>query len=429
MLLYNIMPQLPKRNTLDFAPDSIISASKKMSVVQSSQMQDAMDTDATLRPVKNTNETKREMGRFLDTIGEWGDTINAIIGIARRMGVNDLNQQIADEFNRQEGAGRAHLARLYGGMDPDPSGKAPRGRPKKKKDIEFDIVEEPQVASSSKPVRTIIDFFERASKGTEEPRHPNASAFAERGESKGQARSSVRSDDFDEMLDEEGGDLDPEDPSDSSSSSASSISSRSSYYGDSDSLGPIEAPAENETLNRPASALIQYILRATRLLRDADRLVSTLRDNKQYLSGGDIEEFKVAYNVLINQWKKLGSGADLGGFNFFDALTEQVEFGGEMLKVLNDERKKLMMDILILVNSYNANESLQPAFDPTRLVQPVKNVLSNYGEPNIATQKGFFPVPEVVGAGRNFYGKTINETKDIPTIWGARQSCPTKYLL
>jgi hypothetical protein len=86
-----------------------------------------------------------------------------------------------------------------------------------------------------------------------------------------------------------------------------------------------------------------------------------------------------------------------------------------------------MMDILILVNSYNANESLQPAFDPSRLVQPVKNVLSNYGEPNIATQMGFFP--PTIGAGRNFYGKTINETKDIPTIWGARQSCPTKYLL
>jgi hypothetical protein len=406
-----------------------------MSVIQSSQMQDAMDTDATLRPVKNTNETKREMERFLSIIGEWGDTINALIGIARNAGFANLTQLILDDFNRQEGAGRAHLARLYGGMDPSEEGlaqmssmfseKSPRGRPKKKKDIEFDIVEEPQVASSSKPVRTIIDFFERASKGTEGPRHPNASAFAERAESKGQARSSARADDFEELLDEEGGDFDPEDPSDSSSSSASSISSRPSYY----RRDPLEAPGDSRALNRPASALTQYILRATRLLRDADTIVGNLKDNKQFLSGGDIEELKVAYNVLIKQWEKLGSGGDLGGFSFFDVLTEQVEYGGEMLKVLNDERKKLMMDILILVNSYNANESLQPAFDPTRLVQPVKNVLSNYGEPNIATQEGFFPVPEVVGAGRNFYGKTINETKDIPTIWGARQSCPTKYLL
>jgi hypothetical protein len=161
--------------------------------------------------------------------------------------------------------------------------------------------------------------------------------------------------------------------------------------------------------------------------------VGNLKDNKQFLSGGDIEEFKVVYNILIKKWEQLGSGADLGGFNFFDVLTEQVEFGGEMLKILNDERKKLMMDILILVNSYNANESLQPAFDPARLVQPAKNVLSNYGDANIVSQMGFFPETTgeiaVYGAGRNFYGKTINATKDIPTIWGARQSCPTKYLL
>jgi hypothetical protein len=36
----------------------------------------------------------------------------------------------------------------------------------------------------------------------------------------------------------------------------------------------------------------------------------------------------------------------------------------------------------------------------------------------------------MTGAGRNFYGKKINPSADIPTIWSSRiQSCPTKYLL
>ena len=80
-----------------------------------------------------------------------------------------------------------------------------------------------------------------------------------------------------------------------------------------------------------------------------------------------------------------------------------------------------MMDILIVVNSYNANESLNPSFDPATLVQPVKNVLDDYGTEN--------RIASVIGSGRNFFGKKINEARDIPNIYGRHQACPTKYLL
>jgi hypothetical protein len=78
-----------------------------------------------------------------------------------------------------------------------------------------------------------------------------------------------------------------------------------------------------------------------------------------------------------------------------------------------------MMDILMLVNAYQA--TVLPNMDPRTLLQPVANVLDNYGAVN--------QVSEALGAGRNFYGKTINTSRDIPNIYGSRQSCPTKYLL
>jgi len=136
------MPQLPKRNTLDFAPDSIISASKKMSVVQSSQMKDATEMDAIVRPIKNENDTKREMGRFTNIIGEIGDIFNRIRSLGSTQGFKELTQWVVNDL--EEGAGRRHLSRLYGGADPSEEGlsameglfnnpKKPRA-PRKKKD-------------------------------------------------------------------------------------------------------------------------------------------------------------------------------------------------------------------------------------------------------------------------------------------------------
>jgi hypothetical protein len=417
------MPQLPNRNNLDFAPDSIISASKKLSVVQSSQMKDALDTDATLRPIKDANDTKREMGRFVDKIAEIGDLFNMIRTVTARLGyvtLGNMGQALAD---REEGAGRRHLARLYGGMDPSEEGlssmtnlgifKQPR-KPRKKVEL---IISDSASEASPKPtqgkVRNITDFFEKLSKGTGEiPRVVTSSSAEDRSESRGQSRSSARTEDFDELEDAEGADFDPSEPSSSSSSGASSISSNESTFGDFD-------PDRRGKIYEkdPRARIVDGILRATKLMREADRIALALKDYKQYLDPSDINDLKDSYQVLIKTWASFS--APFEGFDLFDFLSHEIDFVDDMLKILNDERKKLMMDILMLVNAYQA--TVLPNMDPRTLLQPVANVLDNYGAVN--------QVSEALGAGRNFYGKTINVSRDIPNIYGSRQFCPTKYLL
>ena len=421
------MPQLPKRNTLDFAPDSIISASKKLSVVQSSQMKDAQDTDATLRPIKNANDTKREMGRFVDKIAEIGDLFNFIRTQSTRYANTYpelTSQALAD---REEGAGRAHLARLYGGMDPSEEGlasmtnlgifKQPTNRGRPRKVNISDTASEASPKPSKGKVRDITDFFERLSKqsSSEMPRMPTGASAEDRSESRGQARSETRTEDFDELEDESGGDFDPSDSSSSSSSSYfSDFGSNDSTFGDGD-RGRRDTAIT--TIEDPKARIVDAILRATKLMREADRIALALKEYKQYLDPSDIDDLKDSYQILIKKWDEFKEPVE--GFDLFFILSYKVEFVDDMLKILNDERKKLMMDILILVNAYQA--TILPNMDPMTLIQPVANVLDNYGAVN--------QVSEALGAGRNFYGKTINMSRDIPNIYGARQACPTKYLL
>ena len=392
MLLYNIMPQLPKRNTLDFAPDSIISASKKMSIVQSSQMKDANEMDAVVRPIKNENDTRREMGRFTNIIGEIADTFTRIRSLGASKGYRDLAEW--NFGDREEGAGRRHLSRLYGGADPSEEGlSAMEGlfnepkksrAPRKKKKVELIISEDaPEIVSSSRPVRSIVDYFERMSSssprksGTETTRHVSNADYEDRQENRGQARAETRTTDVSEIFDADGGDGYDSDPS-SSSSGSSSLSGRRTEYpagsvGDFADLG--------ESGYSVGQAIVSNILKATKLTRDADTIALAIKDYRQYLSGSDIEELKMAYNVLIKKWESFVE--PFGGFDFISYLSGSIDFVENMIKVLNDERKKLMMDIILFVNSYNANEAISPAFDPRNLIQPIKNVLDSYGTENI----------------------------------------------
>ena len=236
------MPQLPKRNTLDFAPDSVISASKRLSVVQSSQMKDANEMDAIVRPIKNENDTRREMGRFTNIIGEIGDIFNRIRSLGSTQGYKELTQWALADL--EEGAGRRHLSRLYGGMDPSEEGlsameglfnepKKPRA-PRKKKPELIISDDATEVVSSPRPVRSIVDYFERMSSsaprmsGTETTRHVSNADYQDRQENRGQARSEARSDDVSELYDADGGDGYDSDPS--SSSDGSNTRSRRSRF-------------------------------------------------------------------------------------------------------------------------------------------------------------------------------------------------------
>jgi hypothetical protein len=418
------MPTLPKANTLDYNPDSIISASKKIRVVQSEQMKDAEATNATLRPIKDDKTVKSMVRTFVDKIGEIGDTFNLAISQASRIADQDLTYQaLKQEF----GAGRARLARLYGGMDPDPDfvppepedepgsapSKKPRGRPKK--------TTEP----STPKTPTIDTFFQRLVAEPKEP--PRASKLsledvADRAEARGQVNSGARAEEFEDIVDNED-DLDEE----AMIEEAEDVSEFTESVDDDESEN--YAREYSEKIQRqqieiaPNQAIITSILRLTKLMREASSLLTSIKPNLRFVTPDDIEEMKVAYNVLIKKWDMLREPAG-GGYNFFELISTQIDYSAEMLKVLNDERMRLMTAIITLVNSYNANEAVQPNFVPNKLIQPIRNALDTSDAPILPGQ-----ALRYIGAGRNFYGDVINDSRDIPTIWGKRINCPTKYLL
>lgn len=435
------MPLLPKKNTLDYAPDSIISASKRLSTVQSSQMRDANEVNATIRPIKRDNDVKTTMNRFTDKIGEVADLFNHIRSIAGTTATRDLANYTERIVAREMGAGRRHLQRLYGGADPSEEGLSAMAslfnEPEPTEEDLEEIVPAPRRRRGRPPKaksteRDIRSFFERIASGEDEgARHPAPEDFADRAEARGAIRSSARTEDLEDVINDADGIGEEEDsyytgdpseaPLDDEMTDPTADETISAFSEDTDRTG-FEEPetAKAITVRQPTSQMIvQDLLKITKLLRQANTDIEHLRDFKQYLSEANIEELKMAYNVLVKKYAFFI--APVEGFDFISYLSSEIEFGENIIKSMNDERQKLMMDILTLVNSYNANEAVRPNFDPDVLIQPVKGVLDTYGTENVLARS--------VGAGRNFYGSYINDARDIPSIYGARRSCPTKYLL
>jgi len=104
------------------------------------------------------------------------------------------------------------------------------------------------------------------------------------------------------------------------------------------------------------------------------------------LDGNEMSELKTIQNDMRDYWQDLRNKV----YMFVD-----LNYGLNSWTMIMKSIVDFTEQIAIAINSYRQNE---PA------------VLS--------------------GAGRNFYGKKINPSADIPTIWSSRiQSCPTKYLL
>jgi len=103
-------------------------------------------------------------------------------------------------------------------------------------------------------------------------------------------------------------------------------------------------------------------------------------DGKEIADLIDIQRHIKTYSEAVLNWKE-----------FF----ESINYGENTWELLTNATFDFLEQVTIALNSYRQNA----------------------------------PV-ELTGAGRNFYGKKINSTADIPTIWSRRiQDCPTKYLL
>ena len=211
-----------------------------------------------------------------------------------------------------------------------------------------------------------------------------------------------------------------------SSSSNSSSSNRYRYGGDGDDwddgdgddtnsshYSNVGEPQQVIVDGNPNTILSSLILDITRQIRFLDLLlISRIKPAVQQLNTAQLSTLSQAYGTLTEMWKTFSvitiNNLD---FSLAEYFKDVVNFGDQIIRILEEELNKLKIDLLIVVNSYKQNEAIQP--------------------PNF-TPNTFWDtsaVREMEGGGRTFTGRN-HSGRDIPTIWrGAQRECAYKYML
>ena len=161
---------------------------------------------------------------------------------------------------------------------------------------------------------------------------------------------------------------------------------------------------------------------------------------------------KVLLNPNSNVFQQYGVG------DTTKAIIESNEYGDEILNTFNTERQKLCLDLMVVINSWRQNtptgqqmefgDNIQRDFNSTlkKNKDLMMEVEGERGEGFGVAEDVSPDVPEgagrsrkgrprktgqmtLVGNGRNFYGEKINESRDLPCLLSSIRNCPTKYLL
>jgi len=213
----------------------------------------------------------------------------------------------------------------------------------------------------------------------------------------------------------------------SSSSSSSRSSNRYRYGGDGDNWDDGDGDDTNSShysnmgapqqviveVGNPNTILSSLILDITRQIRYMDLLlISRIKPAVQQLNSQQLSTLSKAYATLTELWKTFSvitiNNID---FSLVEYFKDVINFGDQIIRILEEELNKLKIDLLIVVNSYKQNEAIQPP-----------NFTPNSFWDNSA-------VREMEGGGRTFTGRNASG-RDIPTIWrGAQRECAYKYML
>jgi len=141
----------------------------------------------------------------------------------------------------------------------------------------------------------------------------------------------------------------------------------------------------------------------------------------------------------------------VGFDNIEQELVRQNQYADEILNTFDTARKELLLNLTVVINSWRQNtatgqqtemgEELERDFQQTAARNKDLYIAQQRQATGIGEgQEGAGRKPRgrprkdtmsqtLVGCGRNFYGEKINDSRDIPTIWRSYKDCPTKYLL
>jgi hypothetical protein len=361
------MPQLPKKNNLDYNPDATILASKKIRAIALENMKNpVLDPD---QKTLSTLEAEKRLDETFNTLQELAGNYNsAILRLANTLATP-----------ARQGRGR-----LKGGADRDTS-----------------------VASSVSTSPSLREYEERLRRDrsrfsafySDDARNTFAVPSATRG---------VIDDDTMSELPEGGDFVIP--------------------------YTPIDTGRRTESRSFPE---LMFVI--IQLVRKMDILLSSrIRPAINKLSQVQIDLLTKIYQMVENSKEEIQNPLTRSGTDPYTGVARRRvnppqlslplemsvfgQYGDEIFETFKVEVNKLLLNLTVIINSWKQNTPLGQQTEVVRQVEGAGR--KPRGRPKKDTMK-----MTLVGSGRNFYGETINNSRDIPTIWQVYRDCPTKYLL
>jgi len=421
------MPLLPDKNSLDYNPDSIINASKKIASISLERMKNPLE-DPDFATLSNLNANKN-----LDNV------VNTLESLAGKY--HSIVLRLSNILSGKKTGGK--IKKLKGGAEPelrDPQDilrelSRNLGRPRNVQNrrlIRDDDIESSNTGSSSEPSR-FTDFYPdddlNSSATTDSTFYPDeedeVSSFGdfEFEESPQKTRFTI---------------AEPSRVTEDRTSNFNSL------------IFPlIQLTREmNMIINSKIRPVINYLtsLQIQKLNSIYQMVKSSYND---ILFPKTRRERKVdPFTNVVNPKVQPRTRTSLADDVEF-AILESNQFGDEILNTWNTERNNLLINLTVVVNSWKQNTpSGQQTELGERLAKSYQNVADRLGTKAELTEYApFFPDDGVsqgagrkkpkkdtmkatlLGSGNNFYGEKINNSRDIPTIYGSMKNCATKYLL
>ena len=510
------MPLLPRKNSLDYNPDATIAASKKLTAIALERMKNPLeDPDfATL----STLNAQRSLGDSVDRLEDLAGQFHSLV---LRMGNLLLSGQ-GEQLVPEEIVGNGRKGRKKGGAKGDPydpryddysamypssssssaSTPRPRGRPPQPIPRDINPQELLRLLAEQMSERRRADDFSSSAGSTIDPREFNRRLQADRG----RFRQFYDDDDRNSFAtssnatSSRGVPIYPYDdpmevPIDDEDNST--LPTYRTYGYDYDPNAPLVPEAmragegQGATFNSLIFPLIQITRRMNMLLNSKIKPAIPSLSGSQVKRMNDIYQMvRTSYNDVVRPQNRrdfrMGfegkkdpfTGAvyrpnaylqqRFGNNSLEQQLIQYNQFGDEMLGTWDIERKNLLLNLTVVINSWKQNtptgQQTEFAEDITRSFQNTAKRLGKKADLVEALQQGLGDTDyakklrddadalesvaqgagrkprgrprkkdtmtmTMVGSGRNFYGEKINESRDIPTIWRSYQDCPTKYLL
>ena len=498
------MPSLPRKNTLDYNPDSLINASKKMSVIALENMKNpTLDPDqATL----STLDATRRLGDSIDTLDYLAGLFHSavlriqnlvapVVGAGRKVGggkgdkkkraepvsgidaVISPNKAIGDSSS-SSGSSSVHSWNDWGDIGRGAEVAEFQRRLQAVRDQQGRFSDRFQIGDQNPQARDTPEYRQRLDAIGDRFRQ-RLDAFGERevpSSSSSMARflydpnndksvSGMGDTTLTGYAYNKGRDFDSDITG--SSSGSSSSGGDGSSGGDSNFIDV----AYDQT---SWVASIFYLIQLTR--RMDILVVSKIKPATNSLTQAQITKLGDIYKVVLTAYdditdpftrrreqrqvdpytkvKLTSSRKGYGMTNIDEQYIRQNEYGDEILNTFNSERKKLLLDITVVVNSWKQNS-------PTGQQAEISGELTKDYENRAELNRQLFvdadvPNPQgggggdqdqvgvegagrrrfkktgrttLLGAGNNFYNEKIDDSRDIPCLLSSIRNCPTKYLL